>query len=126
MRKIAGTSKSLGKRIVNAPVAGDAPWLNTVVGAANAGLIRRVVPIFRDFGSCGLNRAELVGAARHQHTLFSVPFPVEAETSMRHSMRRCAKLRILPARAAIGGHFHASHRTCAGPCQTADFVETGS
>ena len=126
MEKIAGTSRILGKPIMNAPVTGDPPRLNAVVGATNPGLVRRIIPIFRDFGSCRLNSAKFVCASRHQHALFSIPFPVEAETGMRHSIRRCAKLGVLPTRPAVGGHFHTSDRAGAGPSQTADLVETGA
>src|SRR4051812_35277481 len=95
--------RSLGKPIVNAPVARDPPGLSGIVGASNPELVvQGLVPVLGDIGSRRLNGAQFIRAARHEHMLFSVPVPVEAKSGMRHSIGRRAKVGILPALAAVG------------------------
>src|ERR1700684_3085165 len=84
----AGTRRNLGKPIVNAPVARDRPRLNGIVGPSNPDSFNGFVPVFRHVGPRRLNRAQFVRAARHQRTLFSVPPPVVAESSVRHWIGR--------------------------------------
>ena len=50
--------------------------------------------IFRNVRARRLDRAKFVGAARHQHALFTVPVPVEPESCMRHRIRGRPKLGI--------------------------------
>src|SRR5215472_11886637 len=115
--------KSLGKAIANAPVAGDLPRLNGVVGPSDPDLVHGFVPVFRDVGSGWLNGSQFVSAARHQHALFSVPVPVVAKSSMRHWIGRRPKFGILPALSTVGGYFYAAYGASTGPRQAADFVE---
>src|SRR5271169_1625130 len=115
MPVIAVTRKSLGKPIVNAPVAGDPPRLNGIFGPSNSDFFKGFVPVFRDVGPRGLNRAQFVRAARHQRTLFSVPLPVVAKSRVRHWIRWCSKVGILPAQTAVGGYLHTAYGTRAGP-----------
>src|SRR5438477_345792 len=78
------TMRSLGKPIVNAPVACNLPWLNAIVGPLNTDFIQGFIPVLRDIGSRWLNRAQFVSAARHQRALFSIPLPVVTKSGMRH------------------------------------------
>src|SRR5689334_12364904 len=73
--KTAVTRRNLSKTIVNAPVACDPPRLNRIVGPSDAEFVQRLIPIFRSIVSRGLNRAQLIRAARQEHTFFSVPGP---------------------------------------------------
>src|ERR1700686_1333511 len=101
------TRRSLRQPIVNAPIAGHPPRLNTVVRALDPeSLVQGLIPVFGDLSPRRLNRAQLVRAARHEHILFSVPVPVEAEPGMRHWIGWRPKLGVLPALAAVGGYLN--------------------
>jgi hypothetical protein len=73
-----------------------------------------------------LNGARFIGAARHEDTVFAVPFPVEPEACVRHRIRRRSKLGIVPVLPAIGGDLDFANRPRAGPREAADFVESGA
>src|SRR5690349_15836463 len=112
---MAVTRRSLGKPIVNAPVGCNAPRLNGIVGASNLELpVQGFVPILRDLGSRRLHCPDFVRAARHQHTLFPVPVPMEAKSSMRHSIGGRPKISILPTLATIGRYLDAADSAGAG------------
>src|ERR1700730_12844588 len=109
MPRIVATRRSLGKPIGNAPVARNLPRLNGIVGALNPQLVvQGLVPVFGDVGSRWLNRAQFVRAARHEHTLFSVPLPVEAKPGMSHGIGRRPQVGVLPAPAAVEGYLDAA------------------
>src|ERR1051326_5912409 len=123
----AAIGRTLGQAIEHAPVARDLPGLNAVVGALHPEVfIQGLVPVFSDFGARGLNRTQVVGAARHQDALFSVPLPGIAEARVRHGQRGRAKLGVLPGLAGIEGDLNAADRSRAGPRQSGDFVDAGA
>src|SRR5262249_14377862 len=104
---MAAMRTGLRKSIANAPIAGDPPRQNGVVGSWRAEIfLQGFVPILGSLGARRLHRAEFVGAARLELALFPVPLPVETKASVRHGIRRGAKLRVLPRLAAIAGNFH--------------------
>src|SRR5438094_807731 len=120
------SGRSLRKPIQHAPVARDLPRLHRVVVAAYPRFFRRVVPVRRDLGARRLHRAQFIGAARHEDTFFAVPLPVEPEACVSHGIRRRSKLGILPVLPAVSGDLHFANRTCAGPREATDFVESGT
>src|SRR5215831_18163113 len=106
MMSTTGARRSLCKAIVNAPIARNSPRLHAVVGARHTEiLVQRFVPVFCNFGAGGLDRPQLVRAARHEDALLSVPIPVVAEAGMRHGKRRRPKVCILPVPAAVRRDF---------------------
>src|SRR6516164_7249476 len=122
--RMAATRRDLGKPIVNAPVASDPPRLNGIVGASNPEIVvQGFVPVFGDVGSSWLNRAQFVGAARHEHTGFSVPLPMEAKSGMRHWVGRRPKVGMVPAFAAIERYLDAADSAATRPRQAGDFVK---
>src|SRR5690242_7804568 len=98
---MAVTRRSLGKPIVNAPICRNAPRLNGIVGASNLDLaIQGFILILRVLVPHWLHHSHFIRAARHQHALFPVPIPMEAESSMRHPIGGRPKVSILPTLAA--------------------------
>src|SRR5450759_3139742 len=104
--RIITSRRTLSKPIVNAPLTGHSPRLHGIVVAGHTKIVFGQVKEFGDLGPGRLNRAQFVRAARLEHTLFSVPIPVEAKAGMGHWMCRPPNLGVLPAPAAVGGYLH--------------------
>src|SRR5919202_1486706 len=117
----------LSVRIVHAPIARDSPGLNRVVQSRRAErLIQRLVEEPGDLCARRLHRTQFVRAARKELGLVSVPVPLIRESRMRHPLRRSLDLGIVPALAAVCGHFHLANGSATGPCQASDLVETAA
>src|ERR1700730_12044148 len=113
--RIIASKRSLRKPIVHAPIASHLPRLNGIVGAWDAEfVVQRLVPVLGGLGSRRLNGAQVVGAARHEHTLLSIPFPGEAEPGVGHSIRRRPELGVVAAAAGVGGDLHLANRSTTG------------
>src|SRR5215471_17407896 len=103
------TSKlKLRKPIGDAPIRGNLPRHDRIVGPLHAVvvvIVRSHIKHFGDLGSSRLNLPEFVDATGHQHTRLSVPLPVHTKTGMRHFVDGAPNLSILPGAPAIGGYF---------------------
>src|SRR5687767_1117945 len=116
--------KTLSVPIAHAPIATDPPWLNGVVEPGHAErAIERPVPILGDLRARRLDLADLVGAAREDLGLVSVPVPRKRESRVRHALRGSLNLRGAPARAAVGRDFDFSDGSAARPREASDLVE---
>src|SRR5450759_774386 len=122
--RIITSRRTLSKPIVNAPLTGHSPRLHGIVVAGHTKIVFGQVKEFGDLGSCRLNRAQFVRAARLEHTLFSVPIPVEAEPRMGHPICRSLNFGVLPTLATVGGYLNPADGSTTGPSQSADFVES--
>ena len=94
MMIIRGTR--LRNRIRDAPIGGDSPRLNHVVGTWNAVcmvIVCRLVEEFGELGTCWLNLTQFVRAPRLQYTLLSFPLPGHAKTRVRHPVYLASNLR---------------------------------
>src|SRR3954470_12377239 len=121
---ITNASDSLCKPIAHAPVAADSPGLNRIVGARGAVVrVERLVEVFRDFGRGRLTRAELIGAARHQHGLTAVPVPMQAKPRMGHWVGGRSKLGGFPPLSGVGGDLDVANRAAARPRQARDLIK---
>src|SRR6185295_2001102 len=110
--------------IGHAPVRGDPPGLHAVVQPRHAEcFVEGLVPELGDLFARRLHLTDLVGAARQQLRLFSVPVPLIAETGMGHTLRHGLELGLVPFLAAVGGHFHLLDGAATGPGEAADLVE---
>src|SRR5947208_14075652 len=100
--------RRLANRIRDAPIGGDPPRLNHVVGTWNAVcmvIVCRLVKEFGELGSCRLNLTQFVRAPRLQHTSLSFPPPGHAKTRVPHSLHLASNLGSFPAVAAFVGYF---------------------
>src|SRR5215475_8311989 len=115
----------LRKPIGDAPIRGNLPRHDRVVGALHAVvmvIVRRHIKHFGDLGSSWLNLPEFVDATGHQHTRLSVPLPVHTKTGVRHFVYLASNLSILPGASPISGYFHLTNGSSAGPRQTRDLI----
>src|SRR5213593_3496779 len=126
MMIIRGTR--LRNRIRDAPIGGDSPRLNHVVGTWNAVcmvIVCRLVKEFGELGSCRLNLTQFVRAPRLQHTFLSFPLPGHAKTRVRHSLYLASNLGVFPGVAAVGGYFYFADGATAGPGYASELVDSG-
>src|SRR6186713_2933844 len=98
------SAASLSKPIAHTPIADDPPRHDDVVQSRRVERIERYVEVLGDLGFRRLNLAEFVRAARHDLGLFSVPVPLIAEPSVRHTLRRPFDFGDVPFLAAVGGN----------------------
>src|SRR5947209_3590293 len=80
----------------------------------------------RELLSRGLPLADLVGAARQNLSLGSIPFPRVGEPDVRHALWSVLELGAVPLPPAIGGYFHGLDGAAAGPGEPADLIESGA
>src|SRR5262245_6696326 len=122
-RIITDASRLSEHRIVYAPIAGHAPGLDHV-GVNGAGGFFHIrfgdAPVLVQLRLRGLNFTLFIGAARHEHRLFSVPGPVKSKPGMGLRMHRRLQLCFLPALAAVGRYFDLADHAPAGPSQAGD------
>src|SRR5215471_7308921 len=120
-------ARSLSEPIGHAPVPGDPPRHNAVVEPRHSVIpIKRLVPVLGDLLSRRLHLPDLVGAARKNLGLVSIPIPRIAEPAVRHGLWSPLDLGGVPLPPAIGGHFHGTNGAPAGPGQPADLVESAA
>src|ERR1700682_4448397 len=114
---------SLSEPIGHAPIRGDFPRHNAVVEPRHSVIsIKRHVPVLGDLLSHRLHLPDLVGAARKNLGLVSIPIPLIAESGVRHALWCPLDLGGVPLPPAIGGYLHGTDGTPAGPGQAADLV----
>src|ERR1700704_3043091 len=116
---------SLSEPIGHAPVLGDLPGHNAVVepGHPVASLHRHVPPL-GDLLSQRLHLPDLVGGARKNLGLLSIPSPRIAEPHVRLGLGSRLELGEFPFLPAVSGDFHGLKGAPAGPGQPADLVES--
>src|SRR6266550_3272309 len=116
---------SLSEPIGHAPVPGDPPRHYAVVQPGHSVIsIERHVPVLGDLLSRRLHLPDLVGAARKNLGLVSIPSPRIAEPGVRHALWSRLDLGGVPIPPAIGGYLHGANGAPAGPGQPADLVES--
>src|SRR5215468_3498621 len=115
---------SLSEPIGHAPVPGDPPRHNAVVQSRHSVIsLKRHVPVLGDLLSRRLLLPDLVGAARKNLGLVSIPIPLIAKPGVRHALCSPLDLGAVPLPPAIGGYLHGTNSAPAGPGQPADLVE---
>src|SRR5271154_1928912 len=118
---------SLSESIGHAPVLGDLPRHNAVVQPRHSVFsLKRHVPVLGDLFSRGLHLPDLVGAARNNLGLVSIPIPRIAEPGVRHALWSPLELGGVPLPPTIGGYLHGMNGAPAGPGQPADLVESAA
>src|SRR5580704_18868810 len=88
--------------------------------------LKRHVPVLGDLLSRRLHLPDLVGAARKNLGLVSIPIPLIAEPGVRHALWCPLDLGGVPLPPAIGGYLHGTNGAPAGPGQPADLVESAA
>src|ERR1700721_1069783 len=111
----------LSEPIRHTPVAGDLPRHNGVVcpGWFEIWGIRHAQSLGH-FLSSRLDRSGVVGGARHNHVLVSIPVPHIAEPGVRLAKRNPLKLGFVPRLPAVGGYLHLTNAAIAGPSPPGD------
>src|SRR6266566_6847947 len=118
---------SLSEPIGHTPVPGDPPRHYAVVQTGHSVIsIERHVPVLGDLLSRRLHLPDLVGAARKNLGLVSIPSPRIAEPCVRHALWSRFDLGAVPLPPAIGGYLHGTNGAPAGPGQPADLVESAA
>src|SRR6267142_1504362 len=118
---------NLSEPIGQAPVLGDLPRHDAVVQPRHSVIsLKRYVPVLGDLLSRRLLLPDLVGAARKNLGLVSIPIPVIAKPGVRHALCSPLDLGGVPLPPAIGGYFHGTNGAPAGPGQPADLVESAA
>src|SRR5215467_14518262 len=118
---------SLSEPIGHAPVLGDPPRHDAVVQPRHPVIsFKRHVPVLGDLLSRRLLLPDLVGAARKNLGLVSIPIPLIAKPGVRHTLWGPLELGAVPLPPAIGGYLHGTNGAPAGPGQPADLVESGA
>src|SRR6202158_4722135 len=116
---------NLSEPIGHAPVPGDLPRHNAVVQPRHSVIsFKRHVPVLGDLLSRRLHLPDLVGAARKNLGLVSIPIPLIAEPGVRHALWSPLELGRVPLPPAIGGYLHGTNRAPAGPGTPHDFTES--
>src|SRR6266478_8379002 len=124
---MSAIAASLSEPIGHTSVPGDLPRHHAVVQAGHSVIsLERHVPVFGDLLSRRLHLPDLVGAARENLGLVSIPIPRIAEPGVRHALRSSLDLGAVPLPPAIGGYLHGTNGAPAGPCQAADLVESAA
>src|SRR5262245_27896973 len=119
-RIVTGLSEPIG----HLPVLGDLPGHDAVVEPGHSVIsLHRHFPPLGDLLSQRLHLPDLVGGARKNLGLPSIPSPRIAEPHMRHALWRRLELGEVPLLPAVGGDFHGPNGAPAGPGQPADLVE---
>src|SRR5258707_13532905 len=118
---------SLSEPIGHTPVPRDPPRHYAVVQPGHSVIsIERHVPVLGDLLSRRLHLSDLVGAARKNLGLVSIPSPRIAEPGVRHALWSRLDLGAVPPPPAIGGYLHGANGAPAGPGQPADLVESAA
>src|SRR5215471_2550462 len=118
---------SLSEPIGHAPVLGNPPRHNAVVQPRHSVIsLKRHVPVLGDLLSRRLLLPDLVGAARKNLGLVSIPIPLIAKPGVRHALCSPLDLGAVPLPPAIGGYLHGTNGAPAGPGQPADLVESAA
>src|SRR3984885_9178988 len=113
----------LSEPIGHASVASDFPRHNGVVVHGRSELWRiSHAHSLGDFLACRLDLPDLVGGARKNHMLASIPVPHKAEPGVRHGLWRPLELGPVPRLPAVGGYLHLANGAPAGPGQPCDLV----
>src|SRR5207245_2547895 len=98
---------SLSEPIGHTPVPGDPPRHHAVVQPRHSVIsLKRHVPVLSDLLSRRLHLPDLVGAARKNLGLVSIPIPLIAEPGVRHALCSPLELGKVPLPPAIGGYLH--------------------
>src|SRR5215470_19043884 len=98
----SGIATILGEAIGNASVPGDLPGHDAVVEPGHPVVpLEGYFPPIGDLLSHRLPLPDLVDAARHDHRLGAVPFPLVGEPDVRHALWRVLELGAIPPLAAI-------------------------
>src|SRR6476646_3392859 len=118
---------SLSEPIGHTPIPADPPRHDAVVQPGHSVVsIERHVPILGDLLSRRLHLPDLVGGARNNLGLVSIPIPLIAEPCVRHALWSGLDLGAVPLPPAIGGYLHGTNGAPAGPGQPADLVESAA
>src|SRR5687768_16209606 len=119
--------RTLSKPIFHAPILADPPRHNAVVQSGHSVIsLKRHVPVLGDLLSRWLRLPDVVGAARKDLRLVSVPIPPIAEPGERHPLWRPLEFGAVPLPTAIGGDLDELDRSPTGPGQAADLVESAA
>src|SRR5262249_50724445 len=107
---------SLSEPIRHTPVLVDPPGHNAVVQPRHSVIsIKRHVPVLGDLLSRRLHLPDLVGAARKNLGLVSIPIPRIGEPGVRHALWRSRELGWVPRLPSIGGYLHGFDGAPAAP-----------
>src|SRR5262245_18983659 len=118
---------NLCEPIGHGPVPGDLPGHDAVVQPGHPVIsLHRHVPPLRDLLSQPLHLPDLVGGARKNLDLGSIPSPLVAEPHVRHALWSRLELGAVPLLPAIGGYLHRTNGAAAGPGQPGDLVESAA
>src|SRR6266571_4617995 len=123
----SGIVTTLSEAIGHAPVPGDFPGHNAVVQPGHPVVpLEGYFPPIGDLLSHRLPLPDLVGAARQNRGLGSIPLPWVGESDVRHALWSVLELGAVPLLSAIGGYFHGLDGAASGPGEPADLIESGA
>src|SRR5215510_7239210 len=115
---------SLSEPIGHAAVPGDLPGHNAVVEPGHSVIsFHRHLPPLGDLLSQRLHLPDLVGGARQNLGLGSIPGPLVAEPHVRHALWSRLELGAVPLLPAIGGYLYGTNGAAAGPGEPCDLVK---
>src|SRR5262249_14407532 len=122
-----GIAAGLSEPIGHLPVLGDPPRHDAVVEPRHSVVpLERHVMILGDLLSRRLHLPDLVGGARKNLGLVSIPSPLIGEPDVRHALWSPLELGDVPLLPAVGGDFHGTNGAPAGPGQPGDLVESAA
>src|SRR5712691_6141595 len=106
-------------RIVNTPVAGHPPALNSVEMEGVVCMFPRILagdaPMLTQLFYRRLNIPPFIGRTGCDHSLAAVPGPGEGKPGMRLSMYRPLNLRVLPGLTAVGSYLDSADKARTRP-----------
>src|SRR5467141_3260005 len=124
---MSAIATSLSEPIGHTSVPGDFPRHHAVVQPGHSVIsFKRHVPVLGDLLSRRLLLPDLVGAARKNLGLVSIPIPRIAEPDVRHALCSPLDLGGVPLPPAIGGYLHGMNGAPARPGQPAELVESAA
>src|SRR5690242_9415283 len=119
--KTAPSAAISAHRILYAPIGHNPPALDgvEVVTPVRAARFHQVV-------EHGLHITAFVGATGLEDHFAPVPLPPQAKTRKSDGQHWGLQRSVLQAAAAIHGDFDPANRAASGPCESGDFVKTGT